>query len=207
MRVPQRWYVGHVNSTALEWEPWQKEAEIIIIKKNRTKTKQKSLNYSKYIEQNESSNKNVAVIKCLNDYCRCWCEFSPKMLAVDSLNLMFQIKSLETNKWAAYWVANLHNLRDVGQSSWVATDTFPVQRDTYYQTSFRWRNIWALGRMGSFLRARSGHRMVQKPYKDSGNHRLRPDKDPDLVGVYKNHVSHKSKLDETTTAKWKIQFT
>ena len=31
--------------------------------------------------------------------------------------------------------------------------------------------------------------MVQKPYKDSGNHRLRPDKDPDLVGVYKNHVS------------------
>ena len=67
-------------------------------KKNRTKTKQKSLNYGKCIEQNESSNKNVAFIKCLNDYCRCWCEFSPKMLAVDSLNLMFQIKSLETNK-------------------------------------------------------------------------------------------------------------
>ena len=111
--------------------------------------------------------------------------FFPKMLTVDSLNLMFQIKSLETNKWAAYWVANLHNLRDVGQSSWVATDTFPVQRDTYYQTSFRWRNIWALGRMDSFLRARSGHRMAQKPYKDSGNHKLRPDKDPDLVGVYK----------------------
>ena len=42
--------------------------------------------------------KKVAFIKCLNDYCRCWCEFSPKMLAVDSLNLMFQIKSLETNK-------------------------------------------------------------------------------------------------------------
>ena len=61
--------------------------------------------------------------------------------------------------------------------------------------------------MDSFLRARSGHRMVQKPYKDSGNHRLRPDKDPDLVGVYKNRVSHNSKLDETTTAKWKIQFT
>ena len=50
--------------------------------------------------------------------------------------------------------------------------------------------------------------MVQKPYKDSGNHRLRPNKDPDLVGVYKNHVSHKFKRDETTTitAKWRIQF-
>ena len=129
------------------------------------------------------------------------------MLAVDSLNLMFQIKSLETNKWAAYWVANLHNHRDVGQCSWVATDTFPVQRDTYYQTSFRWRNIWALGRMGSFLRAHSVHRMVQRPYKDSGNHRLRPDKDPDLVGVYNNYVSHKSKLNKTTTINWKIQFT
>ena len=54
--------------------------------------------------------------------------------------------------------------------------------------------------MGSFLRAHSGHRMVQKPYKDSGNHRLRPDKDPDLVEVYKNHVSHESKGDETTAA-------
>ena len=55
--------------------------------------------------------------------------------------------------------------------------------------------------MGSFLRAHSVHRMVQRPYKDSGNHRLRPDKDPDLVGVHNNYVSHKSKLDETTTAK------
>ena len=62
--------------------------------------------------------------------------------------------------------------------------------------------------MGSFLCAHSGHRMVQKPYKDSGSHRLRPDKDPDLVRVYKNHVSHKSKRDETTTTitKRRIQF-
>ena len=49
--------------------------------------------------------------------------------------------------------------------------------------------------------------MVQKPYKDSGSHRLRPNKDPDLVEVYKNYVSHNSKRDETTAAtKWRIQF-
>ena len=63
-----------------------------------TKGKEKSLNYGKCIEQNESSYKHVAFIECVNDYCRCWCAFFPKMLTVDSLNLMFQIKSLETNK-------------------------------------------------------------------------------------------------------------
>ena len=67
-------------------------------KNQKNKTKQKSLNYGKCIEQNESSNKNLAFMECLNDCCRSWCEFFPKMLTVDSLNLMFQIKSLETNK-------------------------------------------------------------------------------------------------------------
>ena len=68
------------------------------MKNKKNKTKQKSLNYGKCIEQNESSNKKrIAFIECVNDFCRCWCEFFPKMLTVDSLILMFQIKSLETN--------------------------------------------------------------------------------------------------------------
>ena len=49
-------------------------------KNKKNKTKQKSLNYGKCIEQNESSDKNVAFIEWVNDYCRCWCEFFPKML-------------------------------------------------------------------------------------------------------------------------------